>query len=421
MEENKRLDQGFDDPERQVIKNNNVHFTDAPEIQHFAMEKVNKNDNVYGITWGNLVKEYLNTAYLEEGSRAEVVSFGVTYKVLKRGEVTAFYDADGNTLFDVENKRLEKEYGYLRNDSDSIAESQNHENSNAYENRWDDIVKEYLKAAYFSEDLKGPVASWKVDGEVTVFYDADGNTLFDVENEKLESEYGCMVNEPDDEYENSEPITPMGKAIASIERQAFESAVPEPITESKNPEDVKEKNQKSSIYIGVVGAVTKLQEELKMAKSKEFAEPVIEHLIERCKESESLASDICQNHKTWEKCFDYIYAQARKQTKGNSCAVRDEVVFEWAEDYYHKDDKAGKENKTQKSADQKKENDKKKSDVKTQQKTVQDKKKDDKKDAVTQKDAKKVDVAKNAQTTEKPKPKKNEIEGQLDMFSMFGM
>lgn len=409
MEENKRLEQGFDDPERQVIKNNIVHFTDAPEIQHFAMEKVNKNDNVYGITWGNLVKEYLNTAYLEDGKRAEVVSFGVTYKVLKRGEVTAFYDADGNTLFDVENKRLEKEYGYLRNDSDSIAESQNHENSNAYENRWDDIVKEYLKAAYFSEDLKGPVASWKVDDKVTVFFDADGNTLFDVENEKLESEYGCMVDEPDDESENSEPITPIGKTIASIERQAFESAVSEPITESKNPEDVKERAKK------------KLEDELKKENDKTFAEPVIGYLLKRCEEDEGLAQDVIQNHKTWSKCFDYIYAQARKQTKGNRCAVRDEVVFEWAEDYYHKDDKTEKENKTQKTADRKKEDAKKKSDVKTQQKTVQDKKPDDKKNEATQKDAKKVDVPKKAPIIDKPKPKKNEMEGQLDMFSLMGM
>lgn len=330
MEENKRLEQGFDDPERQVIKNNIVHFTDAPEIQHFAMEKVNKNDNVYGITWGNLVKEYLNTAYLEEGLRAEVVSFGVTYKVLKRGEVTAFYDADGNTLFDVENKRLEKEYGYLR-------------------------------------------------------------------------------NEPDHKSENSEPITPIGKAIASIERQAFESAVSEPITESKNPEDVKERAKK------------KLEDELKKENDKTFAEPVIGYLLKRCEEDEGLAQDVIQNHKTWSKCFDYIYAQARKQTKGNRCAVRDEVVFEWAEDYYHKDDKTEKENKTQKTADRKKEDAKKKSDVKTQQKTVQDKNPDDKKNEATQKDVKKVDVPKKAPIIDKLKPKKNEMEGQLDMFSLMGM
>lgn len=68
-----------------------IHFTDAPEIQHFAMVKVSPNDNVYGVKWGTLVKDYLNTAYLSEEADSEVVSDGITYKVLRRREVTAFY------------------------------------------------------------------------------------------------------------------------------------------------------------------------------------------------------------------------------------------------------------------------------------------------------------------------------------------
>ena len=92
------------------------------------------------------------------------------------------------------------------------------------------------------------------------------------------------------------------------------------------PEEVETaKKNNSSVYIGVVGAVTKLQEELKKAKDKSFADPIIKHLIERCRESESLASDVCQDHKTWEKCYKYIYEQARKQAKGSSCAVLDDA------------------------------------------------------------------------------------------------
>lgn len=98
---------------RKVMKTEVQHFKDAPEIQHFATEKVSKNDNVYGVVWGNVVGEYLNTAYSGENTQADVISDGVTYKVLKREKVTVFYDANGNTLFDVENKRLEKEYGYV--------------------------------------------------------------------------------------------------------------------------------------------------------------------------------------------------------------------------------------------------------------------------------------------------------------------
>lgn len=102
---------------RKAMKTEVQHFTEAPEIQHFAIEKVSKNDNVYGVVWGNIVREYLKTAYSEKNAQADVVSDGITYKVLKRKEVTAFYDADGNTLFDVENKRLEKEYEWVMNDS----------------------------------------------------------------------------------------------------------------------------------------------------------------------------------------------------------------------------------------------------------------------------------------------------------------
>ena len=98
---------------RKVIKTEIVHFTDMPEILDFEAVKVNKNDGAYGIMWGRLVRDYLRTTYSGEAAEAEIVSEGVTYKILKRGEVTAFYDADGNTLFDVENKRLEREYSRL--------------------------------------------------------------------------------------------------------------------------------------------------------------------------------------------------------------------------------------------------------------------------------------------------------------------
>lgn len=51
---------------RKAIKTEIQHFTEAPEIQHFAIEKVSKNDNVYGVKWGNLVREYLMTVYSKE-------------------------------------------------------------------------------------------------------------------------------------------------------------------------------------------------------------------------------------------------------------------------------------------------------------------------------------------------------------------
>lgn len=334
------------------------HFTNAPEIQHFAVEKVSKNDNVYGVAWGNVVMEYLKTAYSGENAQAEVVSFGTTYKVLKRESVTAFYDVDGNTLFDVENARLEKEYAW--------------------------VMKE--EAEYMSED-------------------------------------------------NAEPVTPMGKTIADIERQAFESAVSDEngeVTESEQeqeedtiPEDEEPPadNVSEDVSAPVADKVEKqespeeikerakkkLGEELKKAKDKTFADPIIKYLLERCEEDTGLSADILQEHKTWGKCFDYIFSQARKQAKGTCAAVRDDVVYEWAEDYYHKDDKAEEEKKAKKEAEAKAKREKAAAERKTQAK---EKPSSVAAPAIPKKeDKRKEPVKKNGK----------DMEGQLDMFSMMGM
>lgn len=301
-----------------------------------------------------------------------------------------------------------------------------------YENEWSKAVLEYLENGYSSEDSKSEVevgnATYKIlkREKVTVFYDADGNTLFDIENDRLKEEYGAI------DLSESEPQSEMGKAISGIEKQAFEQtvnndadaddAVPmgkaslKEIAEgipAPTPQKVEaaKENNNSSVYIGVVGAVTKLQEELKKAKDKEFAKPVVEHLIERCKESESLASDVCQDHKTWEKCYKYIYEQARKQAKGGSCAVRDDVVYEWAEDYYHKDDKAEEEKKAE-----------------AKEKTKKQMKKLDERADKARKTSEKMPTTKKpkekaGESKPETKSKKNnkDMDGQLDMFSFFGM
>ena len=153
-------------------------------------------------------------------------------------------------------------------------------------------------------------------------------------------------------------------------------------------------------------AKEKLEEEMKADKDKTFAEPVIGYLLKRCEDDLGLAQDVVQEHKSWKKCFDYIYAQARKQATGNRAAVRDDVVYEWAEDYYHKDDKAEEEKKAREAAERKKKQEERKKADKKKPKPV----------------AKKDNKAKE-KTVEPPSPKKNlkEMDGQLDMFSMMGM
>lgn len=87
-------------------------------------------------------------------------------------------------------------------------------------------------------------------------------------------------------------------------------------------------------------AISKLQEELKAAKDKSFAKPIIGHMIERVGEDEGLAEDVLKKQKTWEQCFKYIYEKARRKAGGHKVAAIDnETVYEWAEDYYRGTDK----------------------------------------------------------------------------------
>lgn len=306
-----------------------------------------------------------------------------------------------------------------------------------YEHEWSKAVLEYLENGYSSEDGKSEVevgnTTYKIlkREKVTAFYDADGNTLFDIENDRLKEEYEAM------DFSASGPQSEMGKVISNIEQQAFEQAVNDDIDAddtvpmgtaslkeivegipAPTPEEIEaaKENNNSSVYIGIVGAVTKLQEELKKAKDKSFADPIIKHLIERCRESESLASDVCQDHKTWEKCYKYIYEQARKQAKGSSCAVRDDVVYEWAEDYYHKDDKAEEEKKAR---EKKQKEESKKLDAAA--KRAQEKAKKNKKEEKATEKKPAVTEPKKTEKKEAPKKKSNELEGQMDLFSMMGL
>lgn len=77
-------------------------------VKHFTSEQ--KDENTYGWPWNEVVKKYLESGYASEQKECQVTIREKEYKILKRDAVTVFYDADGNTLFDVTNDRLKKEY-----------------------------------------------------------------------------------------------------------------------------------------------------------------------------------------------------------------------------------------------------------------------------------------------------------------------
>lgn len=239
------------------------------------------------------------------------------------------------------------------------------------------IVNAYIEKAKQSEEAEQTVAvegtEYKVlkREKVTVFYNASGNTLFDVDNDRLKTDM-CGLKED----------------------------VP---TDNVDFEGLKKK------------AVEKLEKEKVSAKDKNFAEPILGYLIRRCKEDSGLADDVLQEHKTWKKCFDYIFEKARKQASGNCAAIRDEVVYEWAEDYYHRDDKAEEEKKAKEAEERKKKAAEQKKKAETQKKANEKKEEKPAPKKKEQREEKKTE-GKALQ-----KKKSNELEGQMDLFSMMGL
>lgn len=226
---------------------------------------------------------------------------------------------------------------------------------------------------------------------------ADSETIGEQEEKPTE---GKLEAQEDDESKEEDTV-PMGKAsLADIV-----SGIPAPTkeeVEAAEAENAKLVKQK---------AREKLEAEKKKATQKNFADPVITYLMKRCEEDQGLAEDVMQEGKTWNKCFNYIVEQARKQSNGRSTAVEDRVVYEWAEDYYHKEEKP--------------ESVQKENDKKTTEKKAKSTKKVAKKEEKCSKDKKNTQsTPENNQKTEKAekkeKPKKKEAAKKPDKPSMDG-
>ena len=139
-------------------------------------------------------------------------------------------------------------------------------------------------------------------------------------------------------------------------------------------------------------AIEKLKNELKEAKDKTFAKPVITHLIEKCQVDEKLAEAVMKEKKTWGKCFSYLLEKAKKTAEkgARGAAIWHETVYAWAEEYFHSVD-------------------------------VEQPKKEIKPITPTFKPAPVIPTkAETPKVIEMPK-KKGDVEGQLDMFALLGM
>lgn len=347
---------------RKAMKTEVQHFTEAPEIQHFAIEKVSKNDNVYGVVWGNVVMEYLKTAYSEKNAQADVVSDGITYKVLKREEVTAFYDADGNTLFDVENKRLEKEYEWVMNDS-----------------------------------AKADAEISKLEGSET---DVVQKENADMVKEETDTKIGgaSKTGHAEDEKEGSSADkTESVKSYSSGEEKLI--AEEDEMIASVKPEFKK---------------IMQAQLDL-----------IFKELISWTKQDPEFEKKVLLNHKSMKRCMKFCADKAmglREPSDQEKAAARNnnipimtpvgsDMLFEWIKEYYDKDDKAEVEKEKKAATAQKKSAD---------QKKAVGKKKAASKETVSKKQEKKP-VEKKEDTKAAGSPKKQDkfVNGQISMFDLL--
>jgi len=91
-------------------------------------------------------------------------------------------------------------------------------------------------------------------------------------------------------------------------------------------------------------AISKIMAGKKEAKHAwvfHLIEPIAEYLIEKIEDGDSdeLAAKIAQEHKTYQKCIDFVAKQCEKHLNGrNTGQVKDDEVYLMSLDYFNKDD-----------------------------------------------------------------------------------
>ena len=251
------------------------------------------------------------------------------------------------------------------------------------------------------QDAEKKLEIARLETETGVDSKTIGQDETELPESKLENESGNEVKAEDTVYLGKASLAEILTGMADPTEEEIRAA------EIENAKPVKQK------------AREKLEAEKKKATQKNFADPVITYLMKRCEEDQGLAEDVMQEGKTWSKCFNYIVEQARKQSNGRSTAVEDRVVYEWAEDYYHKYEKPEpvKKEKGKKPVITKKPV----TPTKTTEKITDNEKKSQEtkdKPQISEKPVKK-DAASKQRKTEKPSTKSRGLSGQMSLFDLL--
>lgn len=174
-----------------------MEIQDFPEFlpegqQEEAVPYFTLGGEAYGRTWNKVVEAYLAKGYKSPESGTEVKSLGKMYLVLRRKERTFFYDSQGNTLFEVENKRLEKEYEYMQEEdaAKTAAEPERITQEEHVATAKQDVEGEEQQAAGQEEKQKESVALAQQTTEEEIEYNAIAikDYLFEQEKELAEHE-----------------------------------------------------------------------------------------------------------------------------------------------------------------------------------------------------------------------------------------
>lgn len=201
---------------------------------------------------------------------------------------------------------------------------------------------------------------------------------------------------------------------------------------SDGPEDAD-----NATAVAVDEAVKKLKE-WKQANKHPYTTLICDHLIKRCREDAGFAQDVLKESKVWDKCFGFIKEKARSRASAGVACIEDREVYEWAEDYIRNEEKAESQKaaKTAKKARKRNKNAHpdnenahsapENADPATEKASPESVGAEAKPEVPARKSKKPGERPKAGTQDPKPeKPKKEkkdkgEMEGQIDLFSLFG-
>lgn len=225
-------------------------------------------------------------------------------------------------------------------------------------------------------------------------------------------------------YIEEKELPEQGREEAQSETQKTGIAVEEkPEGKAKNPEGKATEKEKRKAYTsGAEKIRDEAEAEYQAAKDekskamiKAKMDEVVKYVSEKCETDPEYNALVIQEHKSWKRCDQFMLEEAKKIALAGSpgMLVEGSTIFAWMDEYYQADDLEkikAEEEEARKEAERKEQLKKEEA-----ERAAKAKKKPAK---TVRAPKKKADTPK-----EQPKPKKNnqDMEGQMDLFSMMGI